>query len=397
MAFTLSDLGAGSGFVYVTENDGTTIIANIINDVDAWQNIQKYASASAPLTGATNIVEPTFGNRFFGNTTGIAGSLAGAVEITRFITSRAANASRFRVSVTIVGGVATTNRITNDMVIWIDTEGAAGTDDLDTLTLTDAVDNDVVTLVGLDAARVTTLKHGTGNIFLSNNTDFSTGDKSVEIILRFFSGSGWFEVSRGAVQPTVAQQRAVSVPTSVNGVNLTTLTAGGGTIDLEAGVDKGTQVYDGSATLVGSWVIQPKAVPTTPYLDGDEIWVVYNSTLTVGANSVTIFGITLSTQQALAGNVVVRAIYKLSNTTWYSDLFVSNPQSTTTFADAAARAAAVPAFAGQIGTQLDTDIAYLANGTAAGNWIPIDPLPASGGDTFVLQKTIAGVYSFVPI
>lgn len=41
---------------------------------------------------------------------------------------------------------------------------------------------------------------------------------------------------------------------------------------------------------------------------------------------------------------------------------------TRTFDDAAARAAAVPDFEGQLGVQIDTDVPYLANGTAAGDW-----------------------------
>lgn len=44
---------------------------------------------------------------------------------------------------------------------------------------------------------------------------------------------------------------------------------------------------------------------------------------------------------------------------------------TVTFADAVARGAAVPAFAGQFGTQLDTNIPYIATGTSAGNWAPL--------------------------
>lgn len=42
---------------------------------------------------------------------------------------------------------------------------------------------------------------------------------------------------------------------------------------------------------------------------------------------------------------------------------------TKTFADAAARAVAVPDFKGQFGTQLDTSTAYVADGVAAGDWV----------------------------
>ena len=46
-------------------------------------------------------------------------------------------------------------------------------------------------------------------------------------------------------------------------------------------------------------------------------------------------------------------------------------QGTVTFADAVARAAAVPDFNGQLGSQLDTNIAYVATGTNAGEWSPM--------------------------
>lgn len=42
---------------------------------------------------------------------------------------------------------------------------------------------------------------------------------------------------------------------------------------------------------------------------------------------------------------------------------------TQTFADAAARAAAVPGFVGQVGVQLDTFMDYVAIGTGAGQWV----------------------------
>jgi hypothetical protein len=47
---------------------------------------------------------------------------------------------------------------------------------------------------------------------------------------------------------------------------------------------------------------------------------------------------------------------------------VTTLEQTTTFADAVGRAAAVPAFEGQFGAQLDTDTAYVANGATAGDW-----------------------------
>lgn len=49
--------------------------------------------------------------------------------------------------------------------------------------------------------------------------------------------------------------------------------------------------------------------------------------------------------------------------------FVGLQGNTTTWADAVARGAKVPSFAGQFGTQLDTDQGFLSNGTGAGDWL----------------------------
>lgn len=49
-------------------------------------------------------------------------------------------------------------------------------------------------------------------------------------------------------------------------------------------------------------------------------------------------------------------------------LQIDNVKQTQTFANAAARAAAVPDFNGQVGVQTDTEIVYTSTGTLAGNW-----------------------------
>ncbi len=316
MGMLLSELGGGAGYVYVTLANGTSIISNPANTASIWQQIQKYVSA--PLTDPTLQVDPTFGYRIFGNTTGSPGILTGSTELTRFLVNRASQTASYKKSITIATGVVTIDRVTNNMVLIVDTEGAIAADDLDTITSTDVVDNDTVTIIGANAARIVTLKHGTGNIFLSNNANFASANRQTQITLRYYSAAtaGWYEVSRINNLPTVANQRAVTVPTPISGVNSTALTVGGGTINLEPGVDKGYQVYTGEVNLIGSWVIQIKVAPTTPYLDGDEMTVDYRALITQGANTVTIFGITLTATQALLGSIILHAKYKLG-TGWF--------------------------------------------------------------------------------
>lgn len=396
---TLAQFGsaAAGGYIYITKADGTSIVTTVPNNYLAWGTVQDIMGSSASLTTSTVLSDPTYGFRVFGDTAGVVGVVSGT-ELTGLLTNRGEQAAAYKVAVTLNADFLIAQRVSNNMLIVLDTEGASATDTCSTITIVGAIENDVITIVAASAARVITITEtGGGVINLTNDADFITGDRAQQITLRYVSGD-WSEVSRAAVSPTVANARAVSVPLPVNGVNSTALGAGGGTINVTAGVDKGTQVYTGTANLAASWVIQPNAAPATPYLDGDEIWIIYNSALTsaTGAETVTIFGILLSQQQAIAGAIIIRAIYKLSNTTWYSDIVYSNPKTTQIWANAAARAAAIPDFDGQMGVQLDTDKAYLAASTAINSWILVDPSPASGGDTYVLQKTVAGVLSYVP-
>lgn len=70
----------------------------------------------------------------------------------------------------------------------------------------------------------------------------------------------------------------------------------------------------------------------------------------------------------------------------YFVLLGSIQRNTTTFADAAARTAAVPEFQGQLGTQLDTNIVYEANGTIAGAWGQVNYFEDGAGVGSVKSK-----------
>jgi len=63
--------------------------------------------------------------------------------------------------------------------------------------------------------------------------------------------------------------------------------------------------------------------------------------------------------------------------------FAATQKTTTTFADAVARAAAVPLFIGQFGAQLDTDTPYIAFAAPAGSW---NQILASGANTFSVTQ-----------
>ncbi len=73
----------------------------------------------------------------------------------------------------------------------VDTESDASSDDLDTITLTNIPDGTTFALFAANTARTVVLKHGTGNIYLPDDTDISLTDDEQMVWLRR-SGSSVF-------------------------------------------------------------------------------------------------------------------------------------------------------------------------------------------------------------
>lgn len=318
MATVIGDLGNASGLIYIVDTDGTSVLSSINNTSDNVRRVIEDGASSNPIAAA-GAYSSVFGRRYFLNSDAGAdyGDLTGSIEITGYIVAKGLQGVFPNDSYTISSGVISPSRKASIILTSVDTQGGAGTDDLDTITGTGYSTGDIIFLRGVSGARVVTVKSGTGNINLASAVDFNTGDLTKAITLQW-TGSAWNELTRTpAPLVSVSTMRSNGIAIPVQGVNKTTLTNGGGTISIEPGVDKGYQVYDGSPTLSGSWTIQINPTPSTPYLDGDEVIVDYRATSVVGGNTITIFGIALTATQALQGRVWLRAKYKLSNTTWY--------------------------------------------------------------------------------
>ena len=75
----------------------------------------------------------------------------------------------------------------------IDTEGAAATDDLDTIN--GGSDGDLLVLRAYNSAHTVVVKHGTGNIYLDGSTDFSLDHYFDTITLHKRSGD-WMMISK---------------------------------------------------------------------------------------------------------------------------------------------------------------------------------------------------------
>lgn len=95
------------------------------------------------------------------------------------------------------------------------------------------------------------------------------------------------------------------LPSMVSGMDTITLNAAGGVVTLDPALDTKLQVIAGSAIMVGNWSITGGGTPVA----GDEFIFLYTATMTVGANTITIFGDVLSEQTALSGNALIHTVY----------------------------------------------------------------------------------------
>ena len=94
---------------------------------------------------------------------------------------------------TIASGSVTPTARTHN----IDTEGDASADDLATIVATNIEDGGILIFRPVSAARVTTVKHGTGNILLAGDADMDLDDPE-QVLVLVRNGSNFEEVIRSA-------------------------------------------------------------------------------------------------------------------------------------------------------------------------------------------------------
>ncbi len=256
------------------------------------------------------------GHRYYiyADAAAVVGNISGATEVSSLVIARSSLAGQVVSSATIATGVISPIRSAQTQQYIVDTQAAAASDDLDTISTSGFVNGDILEIRGASAARIVTVKDDTGNIKLANNVDFLTGDSTYSIFVQYVSTlDKWVEIFRTpGLDFSTASIRLQSIPWPTPGVEVTTLTDGGGTINLVAGTDKGVQFFDGSPTLVGGWVIQGSGSP----IDGDTFHIIYRTTANVNGQTVTIFGATLTDTQATSGLVDVISTYSATNTAW---------------------------------------------------------------------------------
>lgn len=92
-------------------------------------------------------------------------------------------------TVTIASGVITPR----SGFVQVDTEGAAASDNLDTITATDLEDGAVITLTAASSTRTVVCKDGTGNMRLAGDFSLTHADDTITLI---YNGVNWLELSR---------------------------------------------------------------------------------------------------------------------------------------------------------------------------------------------------------
>ena len=94
-------------------------------------------------------------------------------------------------SYTIAAGVITIENSQYPRLYTMDTEGAAATDDLDTIN--GGFEAQIIVLADVNSARDITVKDGTGNLKLAGDFTLSNQEDTITLVKR---GSFWYEVSR---------------------------------------------------------------------------------------------------------------------------------------------------------------------------------------------------------
>lgn len=101
----------------------------------------------------------------------------------------------------------------------IDTESDASSDDLDTITATSVSTGALLVIRAANAGRTVVVKHGTGNILMGDDADFTMDDADKRLFLQY-DGSNWNEIARS---PALSDSDSTQI--SDNKLNLGTVQA----------------------------------------------------------------------------------------------------------------------------------------------------------------------------
>jgi hypothetical protein len=307
------EASAGSGL------NGSSLI------VTSTGNMTNTVTAFTGGSDASELYDEGIGYRFFLNADYSAGGCAGegvatadsltnSFEITDYIIPRSMNMSIPNESLSIVDGVLTVDRSSVETLVYLDTQSAAASDNLDSILATGFVAGDKITIRGANSGRITTVRDGVGNIELEGGNNFLTADTETAITLQL-KDSTWYELNRTS-QSVGATSDYRTAGFGFFGIDTynTAAVATTGTVTFNGGTDSKLQKLTGTDTLTGNTTY---ALGTG--VNGDKFVLEYDAAVTEGAFALSIFGITLTTEQALNGGLIFEAEYKSG--AWYPRVY----------------------------------------------------------------------------
>jgi hypothetical protein len=313
MAAAITNIGNGSGFIYVTKADGTTVLANIENNSAGAASAFAMGQVEFTVTGASSL---NF-KRFFLNTSGTEGNVSGADEITEHLRRDDENK---RDNATVASGTINYKREGSLMAINVTEEGGAN-DTLENIVPKDNAggsgdennyyDGDIVIIRKALASNDLTIADS-GNIKLDNDADFVMSNQLTDsIVLQYSTGNDkWNEISR---QPnagySITKLRAANVPLDILGVEKITYTGSQtGLASITSGTDENVIVVTSSGLQTATTNFSIPAPSGSP-ITGEKFICYFNAQITKGSYTFTVFGASLTAEELASGAVVIETVY----------------------------------------------------------------------------------------
>jgi hypothetical protein len=285
----------------------------------------------------TNIFDDSFGYQFFldadyasggccsGAGTATVNDISKSYEITNYIVTNGLNGMIPSQTVSMSNDTGLYNR--QGALTKIDLRGEGGADDdLNSLVSINPAISDRVIIYS--SANDITVYDGTGNIELKTSTHIVSKSSFIELI--YLDNGNWVEINRSdQVIGDVADYRAAGYGMFSNEDFATAIVGSGGTINFTPNVDAKWQKLTGVVSIGSNQVYGFAGTP----IDGDEFWLEYDASTVVGAFTLTIFGVTLTANQALNGGLIFYSRYL--NGAWYTHVLPNlNDGNTYTFQSA---------------------------------------------------------------
>lgn len=227
-------------------------------------------------------------------------------EITDYIVRKGLESGRKITSMSVVSGGGTVDRESAFMIIDVSMTGTI----ISNLVVNGALDGDQLTLRPATASDLFTLD-GTGNIVLGRGNFTAVTENDIITLRRV--GTSWVEVMRSTL--TAEEIRVVANIPVEKGVEQVTVPAGGGTLNVSPGITgtppvgttyKNEVELNGNPTLTSNYTV---AFVSTNAADGEKVTVKGSGLITLGSNTLTVFGITIPSQLALSGRWEVTGVY----------------------------------------------------------------------------------------